>query len=320
MKLIIQIPCFNEEQTLPAVIRDLPRSLPGFDAVEFLVVDDGSTDHTADAARSLGVHHVVRLGASRGCGAAFLAGLRASVDRGADIVVNTDGDNQYCGSCISDLVAPILDGSADAVVGARPIDRMNDFSPLKKLFQRLGSSVVRRFSGTHIPDITSGFRAFSRDAALRLDLFSSYNHTLESIIQMGQAGMRIGHVSIGVNPRTRPSRLMTSMGQYIWHSAFIILRSYIRYRPMRTFFYLSLLPGIAGVAIGLRFLYYFFFSSHPSGHVQSLILAAILIVVAFHLLTLGILADLTGANRTLLQEILFRLRRQGLKIDGGTDS
>ncbi|NVL90020.1 MAG: glycosyltransferase family 2 protein [Desulfobacterales bacterium] len=312
MKLIIQIPCYNEEETLPGVIDDLPHELPGIDEIEYLVIDDGSTDGTVKVARNIGVHHVVSLGSNQGCGAAFLLGIRKCVELGADIIVNTDGDNQYKGRCIKDLIVPIIEGKADIVVGTRPIEKIEHFSWTKKKLQRLGSLVARHFSGTDVPDTTSGFRAYSSGAAMRLHILNRYSHTLETIIQAGHMNMLICHVHIEVNPKTRGSRLMSSMWQYIWHSASIILRSYIRYRPMRTFFYFSLIPGLAGFTICLRFLY-FFFITKSSGYVQSLILAAILIIIAFLLIALGILADLTGTNRKLIEEILYFVRRNQMQ-------
>lgn len=309
MKVIIQIPCYNEEETLPDVINDLPRELTGVDKIEYLVIDDGSTDNTDKMARSIGVHHVVSLGTNQGCGAAFQAGIRRCIELGADIIVNTDGDNQYKGACIQDLIAPILKGEADIVVGSRPIEEIQDFSWFKKRLQRFGSKVASRFSGTELPDITSGFRAYTVDAAMKIHIFSKYSHTLETIIQAGQMQMRIRHVPVEVNLKTRESRLMSSMGQYIFHSTLIILGSYIRCRPLSTFLYLSIIPGLAGFAIGLRFLYYFF-TGHPAGHIQSLILAAILLLIAVHFMILGIIADLMSTNRKLIMENLYLLRRQ----------
>ncbi len=312
MKLIIQIPCYNEEETLPQVIKDLPRELPGIDEIEYLVIDDGSTDSTVEVARNTGVHHVVSLGSHKGLSAVFLMGIRKCMELGADIIVNTDGDNQYKGQCVKDLIVPILEGNADIVVGTRPIGEIEEFSWAKKELQQLGSYMARRFSGTDVPDSTSGFRAYSADAAMRLHILGQYSHTLETIIQAGQMNMLISHVPIQVNPKTRESRLMTSVWQYIWHSTSIILRSYIRYRPLRTFFYFSLIPGLAGFAISLRFLYYFF-TEQFTGRTQSLILAAILLLIAFYLLVLGILADLTGTNRKFIQEILYLIRGQMYK-------
>jgi len=233
MKLIIQVPCYNEEETLPCVIRDLPRAVDGVDFIEYLVIDDGSTDRTVATARRYGVHHVISLGANQGCGAAFIAGIRACLKLGADIIVNTDGDNQYAGRCVANLIQPILDYRADIVIGSRPIEEISAFSPLKKKLQRIGSMIVRHLSNTNVPDVTSGFRAFSADAAMKLDVLSFYNHTLETLIQAGHLPLRICHVPVEVNLPTRPSRLMTSTTQYVWRSIFIILRAYIRHRPIR---------------------------------------------------------------------------------------
>jgi len=310
MKLIIQIPCYNEEHTLEPVIADLPREIPGIDTIEFLIIDDGSTDRTIETARRLGVHHILPLPYNQGLARAFSAGLRACLERGADIIVNTDGDNQYQGACIPDLVAPILQGQADIVVGARPIESIAHFSWCKKKLQRLGSSIVRRFSGTDVPDTTSGFRAYSAHAAATLHVFNRYTYTLETIIQAGASGLRITHVPIGVNPKTRESRLISSVHRYIFRSTAIILRSYITYKPLRTFCYFALLPGLIGLALCLRFLYFYFHGE--GGHVQSLILAAILLILAFQLFALGILADLLATNRRLLQEELAASRRRSL--------
>jgi glycosyltransferase involved in cell wall biosynthesis len=314
MKLIIQIPCFNEEKTLPEVVRDLPKELEGVETVEYLVVDDGSTDRTVEVARQLGVHHVLSLGSNHGLATAFLKGIHRCLELGADIIVNTDGDNQYDGHCIQDLIAPIVEGKLDIVVGARPIDNIEHFSWLKKKLQRIGSRVVRQFSRTDIPDTTSGFRAYSAQAAMRLHVFNRYTYTLETIIQAGHMNMRIGHVPIKVNPKTRESRLISSIPHYIWRSVSIILRSYITYRPMRTFFYCSLAPGLLGMAICIRFLYFYLFTS-GSGHLQSLILAAVLLIISALIFALGILADLISANRQLLQESLFIQRKQLYRKD-----
>ena len=305
MKLIIQIPCYNEANTLAGVINDLPRELDGIDRIEYLVIDDGSTDGTAEVARRLGVHHIVSLGSNHGLAVAFLAGIRKCLDLGADIIVNTDGDNQYQGGCIKNLVAPVMDSKLDIVVGARPIETIEHFSWPKKKLQRIGSRVVRQFSGTDIPDTTSGFRAYSAAAAMKLHVFNHYTYTLETIIQAGHMNMRIGHVSVQVNPKTRESRLISSIPRYVWRSVSIILRSYVMYKPLRTFFYFSLAPGLAGLALCLRFLYFFVIRSSGAGHVQSLILAAMLLIVSFLLLSLGILGDLISANRRLIQDSLF---------------
>ncbi len=310
MKLIIQIPCYNEEKTLPEVIRDLPRDLTGVDRIEYLVIDDGSSDNTVEVARQLGVHHVLSLGSNQGLATAFLAGIRRCLELGADIIVNTDGDNQYRGDCIRELIAPIVAGRQDIVVGARPISDIDHFSWLKKKLQQLGSRVVRQFSGTDIPDTTSGFRAYTAEAAMKLHVFNRYTYTLETIIQAGHMNVRIGHVQIKVNPKTRESRLISSIPRYVWRSSSIILRSYITYKPLRTFFYLSLILGFAGFALGLRWLYL-----GASGHEPSLILASVLLISAFLLLVLGIMADLISANRQLIQESLFSTRSQLYKKD-----
>jgi glycosyltransferase involved in cell wall biosynthesis len=308
MKLIIQIPCYNEEQTLPAVIGDLPRELAGVDKIEFLVIDDGSTDKTVKVARQLGVHHILSLGSNQGLATAFAAGLDKCLELGADIIVNTDGDNQYKAEYIKDLIAPIVSGEKDVVIGSRPIESIEHFSWAKKKLQQLGSFVVRHFSGTDVPDTTSGFRAYSAEAAAKLVVFNRYTYTLETIIQAGHMHMRIGHVPIDVNPKTRESRLISSVPRYVWRSMSIILRSYVTYRPLRTFFYASLVPTIAGAVLCARFLYYYFITEGATGHVQSLVLAAVLLLIGFGLFTLGVVADLSSANRRLLQEILYRIR------------
>ena len=315
MKLVIQIPCFNEAQTLEAVIKDLPRQLDGVDAIEYLVIDDGSSDRTVEVARELGVEHVLSLGTNHGLATAFLRGIRRSLELGADIIVNTDGDNQYQGRCIQDLIRPVVEGRLDVVVGARPIDDIEHFSWLKKRLQRVGSGVVRKFSGTDIPDTTSGFRAYSAEAAMKLHVFNRYTYTLETIIQAGHMDMRIGHVPIEVNSKMRESRLISSVPRYVWRSCSIILRSYITYKPLRTFLYCSLLPGLAGLFICFHWVLFY-----RRGHVQSLILAAILLIIAFLLVMLGILADLISANRKLVQELLFNARYQMYKRDRGKDS
>ncbi len=314
MKLIIQIPCFNEEKTLKRVIDDLPDTILGVDRIEYLVIDDGSTDQTIKTAHMSGVHHVVSLGSHRGLGTAFLTGIQKCLALGADVIVNTDGDNQYKGSCIHNLVQPIIKKTADIVIGTRPIEKIEEFSWIKKMLQRFGSFVARRFSGTNVPDTTSGFRSYTRDAAMRLHLLTDYSHTLETIIQAGQMNMRVAHVPIQVNPQTRDSRLITSTIEYIMRSIMIILRSYIRFRPLHTFIYLSILPGLTGLVISFRFLY-FYFTIEDAGHTQSLILAAILILIAFFLIVLGILADLIGSNRKLNQEILYLIRCQAFVKD-----
>ena len=305
MKLIIQIPCYNEQDTLTEVIGELPRELPGVDQIEYLVIDDGSTDRTAEVARQLGVHHVVSLGSNRGLATAFLTGMRRCLELGADIIVNTDGDNQYRGGSIKHLIVPVLEHRADIVVGARPIEMIDHFSWWKKKLQRWGSRVVRKFSGTDLPDTTSGFRAYSAEAALKLHVFNKYTYTLETIIQAGHMNMRITHIPIEVNPKTRDSRLISSIPRYVWLSGSTILRSYLTYKPLRTFAYLSLPPGLIGLGICLWWLI-----AWGSGHIQALLLGVMLILIAFLMVVLGVLSDLMSANRKLIQEVLYNTRSQ----------
>jgi glycosyltransferase involved in cell wall biosynthesis len=306
-KLVIQIPCFNEAETLPIVLADLPRMLPGIDSVEFLVIDDGSTDRTAAVARACGAHHVEILPRHQGLARAFMAGLEVAVQRGADIIVNTDADHQYRGEDIPSLVAPILAGEAEMVIGTRPIESM-DFSPLKKWLQRLGSRVTRLVSNTSIPDAPSGFRAMSREAALRLHVFNKHTYTLETIIQAGQKGMAITAVPVGVNAELRPSRLVKGIPSYVARQVLIMLRVFVTYRPFRFFALWGGLVFALGFLIGVRFLY-FYATTGGSGHVQSLILAALLMGMGFFLLVIGLLADLLAVNRSLLEGLDWRLKR-----------
>jgi len=307
MKLIIQIPCFNEEHTLAATVGDLPRTVAGFDAVEYLVVDDGSTDGTVAAARACGVHHVVSLPRNRGLAFAFAAGLDAALRRGADAVVNTDGDNQYRGEDVAPLVAPILEGRADMVIGTRPIGEIADFSPLKKLLQRLGSATVSLLAGVRVPDAASGFRAFSREAAKRLLVTSRFSYTLETIIQAPTKGLAIACVPIRTNPATRPSRLFRSTATFLLRSAGTIGRVFVVYRPFAFFSTLGALLFAPGVALGARFIY-FFAMGEGRGHIQSLILAAVLLLGGFQLFLTGLLAHLSATNRRLAEELLVRVR------------
>lgn len=308
MKLIIQIPCLNEEETLPATLADLPRHIPGIDTVEVLVIDDGSTDRTVQVARENGADHVLSLPTNQGLAVAFSAGLEHALTLGADIVVNTDADNQYSGADIVRLVEPILEGQAHLVVGERPIEDMQDFSPLKKRLQRLGSWVVRKVSGTSIPDTTSGFRAMSREAALRLHVHSDFSYTLETIIQAGRSRITTASVPIRTNPMTRKSRLATSMWGYIKRSGSTIVRIAAMYQALKVFTLIALLLISTGAAIGIRFLWYFFTQS-GAGHLQSLLLSAILIIVGIQTLMLGLLADIISANRRLLEDVQYRLRK-----------
>jgi glycosyltransferase involved in cell wall biosynthesis len=307
MKLIIQIPCYNEEETLPQVIADLPRELEGVEKIEYLIIDDGSSDRTVDVARELGVHHILPLGSNHGLAVAFLKGIRQCVELGADIIVNTDGDNQYKASFIKDLIQPIIEHKADIVIGCRPIEQIEEFSWLKKRLQRVGSNVVCRFSGTEVPDTTSGFRAYSAEAAMQLHVFNRYTYTLETIIQAGAMDMRLCTVPVEVNPQTRPSRLISSISSYLWRSMAVIIRSYITYKPFKTFFYTALIPGIPGLAAWVRFLYYYF-TGHGSGHIQSLIFATTLLIISFNLFALGVIGHIISANRKLIHEAIFLMR------------
>ncbi|WP_322799026.1 glycosyltransferase family 2 protein [Thermoflexus sp.] len=308
MKLIIQIPAYNEEATLPQTIRDLPRFIPGIDEVRVLVVDDGSTDRTAEVARQAGADYVIRLKQHQGLATAFAVGIDEALRLGADIIVNTDADNQYCGEDIVRLVQPILRGEADIVVGDRGVAALSHFSPFKRWLQRLGSRIVSWAAGIPIPDATSGFRAFSREAAMRLTVLSDYTYTLETLIQAGARRMRVMYVPVRTNPPTRPSRLIRSLSSFLMISALSILRFYVMYRPIRAFLSLGGVLIGGGIAIGLRFLY-FFAQGRGSGHVQSLILASILIIVGFQICLIGLVADLVRVNRLILEEILYRIRR-----------
>jgi glycosyltransferase involved in cell wall biosynthesis len=307
VKLIIQVPCYDEAATLGATLARLPRSLPPFDTVEWLVIDDGSRDDTAEVARAHGADHVVRHTRNQGLARAFMTGLDACLARGADVIVNTDADNQYDAADIPALVAPILEGSADIVVGARPIETIAHFSPAKKLLQKLGSWVVRVASSTEIPDAPSGFRALSRVAAQRLAVFSDYTYTLETIIQAGQKNMAITSVPVRVNADLRPSRLVRSIPSYVQRSLFTIVRIFAIYRPFRFFATIGALLFGAGFLIGLRFLVKFL-AGEGTGNVQSLILAGALLVMGFQTLLVAFLADLLAANRKLMEDVRFLLR------------
>jgi glycosyltransferase involved in cell wall biosynthesis len=314
VKVIIQIPCYNEEATLPRTVRDLPHELPGVDEVEILVVDDGSCDRTREVAEALGVDHIVHLKRNQGLAYAFMAGLEAALEAGADIVVNTDADNQYRGEDIERLIQPLLEGEADIAVGDRDVSSVEHFSPVKRLLQRWGSWVVEKAAGITIPDATSGFRALTREAAMRLTVLSDYTYTLETLIQAGARRMAVTYVPIGTNPRMRESRLMRNIPHFLTISAITILRFYAMYRPLRLF--LSLGGGMiaGGILIGIRFLYYFV-TGPGSGKIQSLILAAILTIVGFQVCLIGLMADLVRLNRKMLEEALYRTRRVELNID-----
>jgi glycosyltransferase involved in cell wall biosynthesis len=313
MKLIIQIPCFEEEQTLPATLAELPREVPGVDEVEWLVIDDGSSDRTVEVARAGGVDHIVRLTNNKGLAAAFQAGLDACLKLGADIIVNTDADNQYRGADVPRLVAPLLAGEADMVIGNRETDQIEHFSPLKKRLQRWGSAVVRRASGTNVPDTTSGFRAYNREAALQLQVVSKFTYTLESIIQAGKMLVAVEHVPIRTNEQSRESRLFPSMWAYVRRNTVSIFRIYTLYEPLRVFLAAAAVVALIGAVIWVRFLW-FFFSGEGEGHIQSLILGATLFIVAVQLAALGVLGDLLAGSRVLQQRILERVRRVELQI------
>ncbi len=307
-KLIIQIPCFNEAATLPPTLRDLPRAIPGVDVIEYLIIDDGSRDDTAQVARANGVHHVVQFERNRGLAAAFRAGLEESLRQGADIIVNTDADNQYQASDIATLVKPIVERRAEMVVGDRGVGELPNFSYLKRRLQVFGSWVIGRAAGLRTPDATSGFRALSREAALKTIVLSDYSYTLESLIHAGSRKAAVESVRIGINPQTRPSRLMKSIPHYIRKSGVTILRAYTMYRPLRVFMAVGALLIVAGCVPGVRFLW-FYTHGERIGHVQSLILAAILIIVGFQILFIGLLADLIANNRKMLEETLYRVRK-----------
>jgi glycosyltransferase involved in cell wall biosynthesis len=307
MKLIIQIPCFNEAETLAVTLGALPRQVAGFKTVEWLVVDDGSTDGTAEIARANGVDHIVSFRTNQGLAKGFVAGLEACVSRGADVIVNTDADNQYDARDIPLLVEPILNGKADIVIGARPIAKIQHFSFIKRQLQELGSRVVRLASRTNVPDAPSGFRAMSREAALRLNVFNDYTYTLETIIQAGQKGMTVASVPIRVNADLRPSRLVQSTLDYVVRSIGTIVRIFAVYRAFRFFMSIGVVLFSTGAIIGIRFLY-FFFIGDSDGHVQSLILASILLGMGFQTMVLAFLADLLAVNRRLTEQLLYQKR------------
>lgn len=311
MKLIIQIPCLNEEESLPITLAALPKEIPGIDEIEVLVIDDGSTDRTVEVARALGVHHVVGFSNTKGLARGFMLGLQACLERGADIIVNTDADNQYNADDIPLLVQPILDDAADVVIGARPIGTVEHFSLTKKILQKVGSAVVKLVSGTSVHDAPSGFRAFSRDAALRLNVFSKYTYTLETIIQAGQKNMTVMSVPIRVNGDLRPSRLVRSIFGYVRKSFTTIIRMFVVYRPFRFFMIMGALLFFGGAAVGARFVYRYL-QGNGQGMIQSLILAAVLLMMGYHTMILAFVADLLAVNRKLLEELQLAERTRSL--------
>lgn len=317
MKLIIQIPCYNEENTLPDTVADLPVSIPGIDEIEYLIINDGSTDGTVAAAKRCGVHHIVSYSKNKGLAGAFMTGIDACLRLGADIIVNTDADNQYCGADIEKLIRPILSGRAEMVIGERPISEIDDFSPLKKFLQKLGSFVVRKVSGTDVPDAPSGFRAYTRESAMKLNVVSRYTYTLETIIQAGDKCVALESVQIRTNPKIRKSRLFKSMGGYIKRSVGTMFRIFLMYKPFKVFAAVGGFVFAIGVLLGIRFLAYYF-SGGGMGHIQSLILAAILLIIGFQTFTIGLLADVISANRKLIEDVQYRVRRLDYK-DGDND-
>lgn len=312
MKLVIQIPCFNEEEYLPITLKDIPKHIDGIDEIEILVIDDGSTDKTTEAAYNNGATKVVRVEPNKGLANAFTTGLAEALKMGADIIVNTDADNQYCAADIEKLVRPILDNKADIVIGARPVSEIQSFSPLKKGLQKLGSSVVRLVSSTSVKDAPSGFRAFSKNAAVQLNVFDKYTYTMETIIQAKAKGLIIESVDISVNPMLRKSRLFKNMFTYIKHSLFTILRMFIIYRPFRFFAICSGITLIIGLILSGRFLYYFM-NGGGKGHVQSLIFASVFLISGVQIGLIAVLADLISINRKLLEDIQKRLRLNDLQ-------
>ncbi len=308
MKLIIQIPCYNEEETLELAYNDLPKHIDGIDTIEYLIINDGSKDNTVKRAKELGFHHIVSFKQNKGLAKGFMAGIDACLHLGADIIVNTDADNQYCGADIEKIVRPIIDQKADIVIGERPIDNTEHFSWKKKKFQHLGSWVVRVASGTDIPDAPSGFRAYSREAALRLNVVNEYTYTLETIIQAGNNKTAMTSVPIRTNPETRPSRLFSSMWRYMKRSSTVITRSFVMYKPLKFFMTIGLILMVLGGILGVRFLI-LLGMGEGAGHVQSLILTAILLMMGFQTITLGLLGDTIASNRKLLEDVQYRVRK-----------
>lgn len=308
MKLIIQIPCYNEAETLEIALNALPKKIAGIDIIEYLIIDDGSCDNTSDVAKKWGVNYIVRFKKNRGLARGFMAGIDACLKNGADIIVNTDADNQYCADDIETIVRPIVERRSDIVIGERPIDQTEHFSPLKKLLQHFGSWVVRKASNSNIQDAPSGFRAYSRDAAMKLNVTNEYTYTLETIVQAGQEKNPMMDVRIRTNPEMRPSRLFKSMFGYVKKSMITIIRSYIMYQPLKFFTILGMIPFVLGTLLGMRFLCYMFIE-HSQGHTQSLILSAILIIIGIFCMIIGLQADIIAKNRKLLEDIQYHVRR-----------
>jgi glycosyltransferase involved in cell wall biosynthesis len=314
VKLIIQIPCLNEEDQLPATLADLPREVPGFDEVEWLVIDDGSTDATVDVARASGVDHIVKLTNNKGLASAFQAGLDAALKLGADVIVNTDADNQYSAKDIPTLVEPVVSGEADMVIGDRSVMTIDDFSPAKKRLQRLGSWVVRQASDTDVPDATSGFRAYNREAALGLTVVSKFTYTLESLIQAGKSLAAVDHVRVGTNEKTRESRLFKSMSSYISRNMVAIFRIYTGYEPLKVFSWIAAFVLVGALAAWSPFLWSWLVHGDRSGHLQSIVLGGVLLMTAVQIFALGVLADLIASHRIVTQRTLERVRRIELEL------
>jgi len=315
MKLMVQIPCLNEEATLPATLGDIPRQIEGIDKVEIVIIDDGCTDRTVEIARRLGVDHVISFPANRGLGHAFAAGIDFCLRQGADVIVNTDGDNQYFGGDIPKLVKPILEGRAHLVIGDREPEKVPHFSFIKKKMQTLGSRVVSRLADMHVPDVASGFKAYTREAAMRLSCSTDFDHTVDHVIQAGRKHIITVSVPIRTNEKLRESRLFTNIWVFISHSISIMVRVYSSYRAMKIFSAAGILAIALGFLIGVRFLYFFFFTGEHDAHIQSLILAAILLIAGFQMILTGIVADLINSSRGILEDVSYRLRRMEFERD-----
>lgn len=309
MKLIIQIPCYNEAETLEIALNDLPKKIDGIDEIEYLIIDDGCKDNTVEVAKNWGVHHVVSFTQNKGLAKGFMAGLDACLRHGADIIVNTDADNQYCAGDIPKLIQPILEKRADIVIGERPIDDTTHFSWIKKKLQHFGSWVVRKASQTDIPDAPSGFRAFSREAAMRINVINDYTYTLETIVQAGRNKIPITSVPVRTNPELRESRLFHSIWGYVKKSMLTILRALLMYKPLYCFTVVATVPSIAGILIGIRFMVYLFLGK-GNGHTQSLMLACTLLIIGFITFVIGMLADVISDNRKILEDVQYQIKRQ----------